>query len=92
MGTKQGFTLITDSENCVGCRLCQMRCSFRFTKRFSFFNARIDISWNEAECRYDISFSEQCDHCGLCARSCVYGALSIVRETNHDKQERAAVR
>ena len=80
MATKKGFNIITDSENCVGCLLCQMRCSFRFTKRFSFSDARINIEWNEEQCRYDISLNEECDGCGLCVHSCVYGALTLERE------------
>ena len=81
MAAKKGFHIITDSENCVGCRLCQMRCSFRFAKRFSFSDARIDIEWNEEQCRYDINFNEGCDNCGLCAGSCVYGALTLERKS-----------
>lgn len=80
MTEAQGFNIVTDAEKCVGCRLCQMRCSFRFTKRFSFYNTRIEICWDEEDGRYDIQFSMECDHCGLCARSCVYGALSIDRQ------------
>ena len=80
MVAKKGFNIITDPENCVGCRLCQMRCSFRFAKRFSFSDTRIDIEWNEEQCRYDINLNEGCDGCGLCARSCVYGGLTLERE------------
>ena len=82
MAAKRGFDITTNPENCVGCLFCQMRCSFRFTKRFSFSDARIDIEWNEEQCRYDISFSEGCDSCGLCVRSCVYGALALERKAD----------
>ena len=77
---KKGFNIITEPENCVGCRLCQMRCSFRFSKRFSFSDARIEIEWNEEKCRYGIRLTEGCDGCGLCARSCVYGSITLERE------------
>jgi len=80
MVAKKGLNIIIDSENCVGCRLCQMRCSFRFTKRFSFSDARIDIDWNEEQCRYDVNLNEECDRCGLCVASCVYGTLTLEKE------------
>jgi formate hydrogenlyase subunit 6/NADH:ubiquinone oxidoreductase subunit I len=74
---KKRVEIMTNPESCVGCRLCQMRCSFQYTKQFSFSNARINIGWNAEQYRYDISFGEECVHCGLCIASCVYGALSI---------------
>jgi len=80
MAAKKCLDIIINPENCVGCRLCQMRCSFRFTKRFSFSDARIDIEWNEEQCRYDINLNDRCDHCGLCVASCVYEALMLERE------------
>ncbi len=80
MVVNKKFNIITNSENCVGCRLCQMRCSFRFTKRFSFSDARIDIEWDEEQCRYDINFSDGCDRCGLCVTVCVYEALTLKRK------------
>ena len=79
MATKKDINIITNAENCVGCQLCQMRCSFRFTQRFSFSDAQIDIDWNEKQCRYDINFKAVCDRCGLCVTACVYGALMHVK-------------
>jgi Fe-S-cluster-containing dehydrogenase component len=80
MVVNKKLDIIIFSENCVGCRLCQMRCSFRFTKRFSFSDARIDIEWDEGKYRYGINFSEGCDQCGLCASVCVYEALTLKRK------------
>ena len=73
---KKHLSMITNLGNCVGCRLCQMRCSFRWTKQFSFADARINIEWNEEKRNYEISFKDECDFCGACARFCVYGALA----------------
>ena len=78
MEKKGRFNIITHSDHCVGCRLCQMRCSFRFTKCYSFSESRIGVAWNEDQPGFKIAFSELCDSCGLCARSCVYGALEIL--------------
>jgi formate hydrogenlyase subunit 6/NADH:ubiquinone oxidoreductase subunit I len=81
MATKKSLDIITNSENCVGCLLCQMRCSFHFTKRFSFSDARIDIEWNEEQCSYHIDINGGCDRCGLCVAACVYGALILERKS-----------
>lgn len=80
MAAKKGLNIITNAENCVGCRLCQMRCSFRVTKRFSFSDALIDIEWNEEQCSYNINLNDVCDRCGLCVASCVYGALMLEKK------------
>ncbi len=74
---KSRFKIITNPENCVGCRLCQMRCSFRFTKEFSFAESRIEVLWQTNGRRYEIGFNDMCDSCGLCARSCMYEALIL---------------
>ena len=71
---------MTSREKCVGCRLCQMRCSFRFTKNFSFTGSRVEVIWDEDRHRYDITFDERCDACGLCVRSCVYRALDLEKK------------
>ena len=78
---KSRFRIIASPVNCVGCRLCQMRCSFRFTKSFSFSASKIEVVWNEKQHCYEINFNELCDSCGLCVRSCVYGALTLEKES-----------
>jgi Fe-S-cluster-containing dehydrogenase component len=76
---KSAFKMVSDSTKCVGCLLCQMRCSFRFTGTFGPAQARIDIDWSDADCGYGISFTPDCDNCALCAKYCVYGALAAER-------------
>jgi len=76
---KSVFRLTTNPAQCVGCLLCQMRCTFRFIKAFGLTEARINIDWEEASCTYTIDFDDGCDSCGLCARYCVYGALTLER-------------
>jgi Fe-S-cluster-containing dehydrogenase component len=71
------FNIVVDPTKCVGCLLCQMRCSFRFTKSFCPMASLIGIDWSEESYCYRITFSDKCDSCGLCARSCVYRALNI---------------
>lgn len=78
MERKKGrFNVSAIPEKCVGCRLCQMRCSFRFTRKFSFSGGRVEVTWLENLHRYGIFFDGGGDACGLCVRSCVYGALEL---------------
>ena len=77
MAVKSRFRVIVDPAKCVGCDLCRLRCSFRFAKTFRPSEARISIDWNESLRGYEVALHDDCDHCGLCARYCVYGALII---------------
>ena len=64
-------------EKCVGCLMCQMRCSYRFTKTFNPSRSQIEILRQPRGKReFSISFRDDCDACGLCAKHCTYGALS----------------
>ena len=74
---KKGPPIRVDASKCTGCLICELRCSFRFEKAFNPAKAAIRIrrlvmSANE----YEISFTEACDNCGICARYCSYGALT----------------
>lgn len=63
-------------DRCAGCMICQLRCSFRFEKEFNPSKAKINISRRvNSDTEYDISFTEECDNCGICARNCPYEAL-----------------
>lgn len=73
---KKGPPIIVRPENCTGCLICQLRCSWRFEKAFSTAKAAIRIRrLVGGEREFDISFTERCDNCGICARYCPYGAL-----------------
>ena len=78
---KSRFNILSNPKDCVGCRLCQMRCSFRFTKMYSLSHSLIEITWNEKQLRYHITFNDLCDSCGLCVQACVYDALSLEKES-----------
>lgn len=62
-----------DTHNCAQCLLCQLMCSFRYTKSFNISKSRINIDID----RRSICFSDECNNCGVCARYCAYGALMI---------------
>ena len=74
---RTGPPVAADATKCTGCLICELRCSLRFDKAFNPARAAIVIrrqtdSLNE----YTISFTAQCDSCGICARYCPYGALT----------------
>lgn len=70
------LTITVDPAKCTGCRICQLRCSLRLEKAFSLSRARISIQrLVNQDTEYSISFTNECDACGICARYCPYGAL-----------------
>ena len=74
--TRKGPPIKVDASKCTGCLICELRCSLRFEKAFNPSKAQVVIrrlvgSDNE----YEISFTDRCDNCGICARYCPYGAL-----------------
>ena len=84
VNAKELQAIKTDASRCVGCLLCELRCSLRFEKAFNPAKAAIRVhrqvdSVNE----YDISFTEKCDRCGLCVQFCLYGALTQEGKAKH---------
>ena len=55
-----------------------LRCSDRFEKEFNLSKAKIRIRrlLNEANA-YSVTFTTDCDTCGICARYCPYEALLL---------------
>lgn len=67
-----------DPTKCVGCLSCSLTCSIVHEGKFNPDSARIkvvqpDRSINLGEA--SISFTEECDNCGVCVTSCLYGTL-----------------
>ncbi len=70
--------IVVDGTKCTVCMVCQMICSFKFTgNAFNLSEAAIRLKRTE-QGTCEIEFTEKCDHCGLCARYCSYGALSRI--------------
>lgn len=63
------------AENCTGCMRCQLICSYKVNKTFGYDLARIRIKRVGFEEEYDVSFSEECNRCGLCLQYCTYNAI-----------------
>ncbi len=70
------ISLKADASKCTGCQVCQLICSIHHAEIFSPMMARIRISTNGT----GITFEPECMRCGLCARYCLYGALTAVKE------------
>jgi len=74
---RTGPPITADASKCTGCLICELRCSLRFEKAFNPARAAIVIRrLVDAANEYTISFTDQCDCCGICARYCPYGALT----------------
>jgi len=72
------FDIILYPDNCTGCRRCQLACSFQKTGKFQPDAAVIRIVFTETERRVEIG--ADCRECGVCADSCLYGALEKRRK------------
>ena len=69
-------------EKCTGCLICELLCSLRFEKTFNPVRAAIKVRRLVEEANeYDVSFTDKCDNCGICARYCLYGALVQEKKT-----------
>ncbi|NVM02567.1 MAG: hypothetical protein HWN67_09545 [Candidatus Helarchaeota archaeon] len=70
--------IIVHEENCTGCLICQLICSFTHKKTFNPSASCILIqTLNHSK---KISFTSECNNCGLCAKYCLYKALERVDE------------
>jgi len=63
-------------ENCVGCRICQLKCSSVFHNKFIPSEAYIQID-DAYELSPKIIFLDGCTECGQCVKYCPYGALNL---------------
>jgi ferredoxin len=58
---------------CVGCRICQLICSFTYDKAFNPSKSKIILDRHNDSAH--IGFSDDCNRCGFCAEYCMYGVL-----------------
>lgn len=63
------------SENCTGCLMCQLACSFTKTSEFSPSKSFVSIERIDKSERYEVGFTEDCDGCGVCTQYCYYDAI-----------------
>ena len=72
--------ILVDATKCFCCWLCVMRCGLRFDKSMNPEAAKVMVKPNY-DSRPEISFAEDCDSCGICARHCPSGALAFEGDT-----------
>ncbi|MBI5013946.1 MAG: 4Fe-4S dicluster domain-containing protein [Deltaproteobacteria bacterium] len=65
-------------EQCSGCRLCALACSFYNTgeREFSLAAASIRIDRVRGENSFSPQVLEDCTGCGTCVPYCEYGVLA----------------
>ena len=73
--TKEGRKILVNLEKCAGCLNCQIHCSFTYTGAFNPAAARIQVL--RGKTTRAITFTEECNLCGICARHCVYGGITL---------------
>ena len=76
--------ILTDIETCVGCRTCELACSFHHQGVFSPEVSSIKVARDNQQGEIEISIDSTCDLCRqearpLCIEYCVYGALREVK-------------
>ncbi len=64
-------------EKCVRCYLCQLECSFLKEGSFNPEEAFIKVNWRWPSDEIDITFTNDCDGCGVCVKACIYQCLSL---------------
>ncbi|MDP2660548.1 MAG: hypothetical protein Q8R28_07455 [Dehalococcoidia bacterium] len=73
----KGYDMRIEPEKCTSCLVCQMRCSLQYFGEFNPSKAFIAVRWPEGGVANEVQFTEGCTFCGICARNCAYGALTI---------------
>jgi len=74
------LSILTDAEVCVGCRICELACSFHHNGVFSPDASSIKVSRDNQNGEIGLSIDSTCDLCveesvPQCIKYCVYGAL-----------------
>ncbi len=68
---------IVNMDNCSGCLLCSLACSFFNTPERSFNLSKSEIRVRRAKGRnrFEVEFSDACSGCETCVDYCHFGVL-----------------
>jgi Fe-S-cluster-containing hydrogenase component 2 len=84
--------LVVHSENCRGCRSCQLACSFARDGEYNPRKACIGLKRNLATEKTEPEiFAACCDLCDgepACVSACTYGAIEFLRGPEGQGEER----
>lgn len=71
-------TTVIAEENCSGCLMCTLACSFFNTPErvFNPSKAFITVDRKEGQNQFKVDFLDDCIDCGICSEYCHYGVLS----------------
>ncbi len=67
------YELTYIQERCSGCLRCQLACSWTYVKSFQPSAACLQVDTQGTQ--YRLVFTQDCVKCGICADSCLFGAL-----------------
>ncbi len=68
--------VVSNTENCAGCHLCIMACSFFNTGSFGLADSIIKVERVGKQNRFKVTISDDCISCGRCTEYCYFGVLS----------------
>ena len=76
---------LVQSQNCVGCLECQLRCSVVHHRIFNprLANIRV-IPSADASPYYRVSYLDSCVKCGSCVRACSFDTLRFTSTSKED--------
>ncbi len=64
-------------QKCTGCRICQIRCSNKYSGEFNTSKSYIMVIRDHGTRTSYLGFTDDCTWCGYCAPFCPYGALEL---------------
>ncbi|HOP86312.1 MAG TPA: 4Fe-4S dicluster domain-containing protein [Syntrophorhabdaceae bacterium] len=72
---KRGKKIRINNDNCAGCMLCVLSCSFFNAGVFNPEKSIIKINKNDKTLKFTLKITVGCKMCGACVEACAYNAL-----------------
>lgn len=78
---KKKAKITIDQKKCTGCLVCALHCSDTKLGLFNPMKAYIRVS-TSLDIPNAVSFTDDCDSCGICAHFCPYDCLGLGESGN----------